>query len=102
MAEKNLKDYKDEEKFINAEIEEYAILSSNDSNVEPVSAYKNGKNGTDSDNLPKIAPEKVNQEYINELLAKIEEVQKNPDQYTQDKVLQLNTELDAVLKMLGQ
>ncbi|MDY6030943.1 MAG: hypothetical protein SPI86_04160 [Treponemataceae bacterium] len=102
MAEKNLKDYKDKEKFINAEIEEYAILSSNDSPVEPVSAYKNDKNVPDSDNLPKIAPEKVNQEYINELLAKIEEVQKNPDQYTQDKVLQLNTELDAVLKMLGQ
>ncbi|MCR5699582.1 MAG: hypothetical protein K6G52_08065 [Treponemataceae bacterium] len=103
MAEKNLNEYKESEKFINAEFEEYAKLTSNDAAVEPVSAYKDAKNAAEvEENLPQIPPEKVNQEYINELLAQIEEVQKNPDKYSQEKVLQLNTELDAVLKMLGQ
>lgn len=96
LASENLASFKEAEKFINVEAVEYAILTSNDNKVEPVSSYK------DNPEYANIPSEKLNQEYIDDLLHQIEEIQNNPDKYSQERITQLNLELDTILRMLGQ
>ena len=55
-------------------------------------------------NLPyvEITPEKLNLEYVEELIKEIEELEQNPEMYDADRILYLHTELDAILKILEE
>ena len=105
MAQKNYLAYKEAENFINVEAVEYAVLTSHDANKDPVSAYKEDKEKMEENaalNQTNIPKEKLNQEYIDSLLRQIEEVQNHPDKYSQERINQLNLELDTILRILGQ
>ena len=58
----------------------------------------------DETNLPyvEITPEKLNLEYVAQLIKEIEELEKNPDLYDASRILYLHTELDTILEILGQ
>ena len=55
-------------------------------------------------NLPyvEITPEKLNLEYVEELIKEIEELEQNPEMYDAGRILYLHTELDAILKILEE
>ena len=56
------------------------------------------------DDLPyvDITPDKLNLDYVTELINEIEELEKNPQLYDASRILYLHTELDAILEILGQ
>ena len=58
----------------------------------------------DETNLPyvEITPEKLNLDYVAELIKEIEELEKNPDLYDASRILYLHTELDTILEILEQ
>lgn len=58
----------------------------------------------DEENLPyvEITPEKLNLEYVSQLIKEIEELEKNPELYDEGRILYLHTELDAILEKLEQ
>ncbi|MGP1588095.1 MAG: hypothetical protein ACTTHG_07130 [Treponemataceae bacterium] len=105
LASESLASLKKLEGFVNEPAVEYVILSSDEKNegknngdTFKENGIKIEKNGYEIN----ITPDKLNQEYINSLLDKIAEIEKNPDQYDQKLIFQLNAEIDAVLKILGQ
>ena len=55
-------------------------------------------------NLPyvEITPEKLNLEYVGELIKEIELLEQNPELYDASRILYLHTELDAILEILEQ
>lgn len=55
-------------------------------------------------NLPyvEITPEKLNLEYVEELIKEIEQLEQNPELYDASRILYLHTELDAILEILEQ
>ena len=55
-------------------------------------------------NLPyvEITPEKLNLEYVEELIKEIEALEQNPELYDASRILYLHTELDAILEILEQ
>ena len=58
----------------------------------------------DEGNLPyvEITPDKLNLDYVAELIKEIEELEKNPELYDAVRILYLHTELDAILEILEQ
>ena len=58
----------------------------------------------DEGNLPfvEITPEKLNLEYVAQLIKEIEELEKNPELYDAARILYLHTELDTILEILEQ
>ena len=56
----------------------------------------------DEGNLPfvEITPEKLNLEYVAQLIKEIEELEKNPELYDAARILYLHTELDTILEIL--
>lgn len=58
----------------------------------------------DETNLPyvEITPEKLNLEYVTQLIKEIEELEQNPELYDAGRILYLHTELDAILEKLEQ
>ena len=56
------------------------------------------------DDLPyvDITPDKLNLDYVTELINEIEELEKNPQLYDASRILYLHTELDAILEILEQ
>ncbi len=72
---------------------------------ESVSDYLDDYENLDSvdeNNLPyvEITPDKLNLEYVEELIKEIEELEKNPEMYDATRILYLHTELDAILEIL--
>ena len=66
--------------------------------------FENEDVSYDEGNLPyvEITPEKLNLEYVSQLIEEIEELEKNPELYDAGRILYLHTELDAILEKLEQ
>lgn len=87
------------EELTSDNISEDFVLSESSENVnlvEPESSME------ETDNLPyvDITPEKLNLEYVEELIKEIDELEHNPELYDASRILYLHTELDAILKIL--
>jgi hypothetical protein len=87
----------DDSEYLEEDYYEEILDDSNVNDYEEEVSYDEG-------NLPyvEITPEKLNLEYVSQLIEEIEELEKNPELYDAGRILYLHTELDAILEELEQ
>lgn len=87
----------DDSEYLEEDYYEEILDDSNVNDYEEEVSYDEG-------NLPyvEITPEKLNLEYVSQLIEEIEELEKNPELYDAGRILYLHTELDAILEKLEQ
>lgn len=82
-----------EDDFVESDFDDYDSTYSNEDEYS-----------LDVGNLPyvEITPEKLNLDYVSQLIKEIDELEKNPQLYDASRILYLHTELDAILERLEQ